>query len=59
MFFLTIRFLFLFMYVILMDKFKITEYNPICKVLTEVYLIIRIPHSTVIIDFGQREKANL
>ena len=28
---------------------NINEYNPICKVFTEVFLIARIPHSTVLI----------
>ena len=32
-----------------MDTFKKTEYNPICKVFTEVFLIARIPHSTILI----------
>ena len=32
-----------------MGKFKKTEYNPICKVFTQVFLIARIPHSTVLI----------
>ena len=40
-------------------RLKMTEYNPICKLLTEVFLITRIPHSTVLIHFGQREKAIL
>ena len=29
--------------------FKKTEYNPICMVFAEVFLIVRIPHSTVLI----------
>ena len=33
----------------LMDTFKKTEYNPISKVFTEVFLIARIPHSTILI----------
>ena len=44
---------------LLMDRLKITEYNLICKVFTEVSLIVKIPHSTVLIHFGQREKAIL
>ena len=32
-----------------MGKFKKTEYNPICMVFTEAFLIFRIPHSTVLI----------
>ena len=32
-----------------MVKFKKAEYNRICKVFTEVFLIARIPHSTVFI----------
>ena len=43
----------------LMATFKMTEYNPVCKVFTEVFLIARIPHSTVLIHFGPREKAIL
>ena len=42
-------FLFLFLVMCLMTKFKKTEYNLICKVFTEVFLITRIPHSTVLI----------
>ena len=42
-----------------MGTFKKTEYSPICKVFTEVFLIVRIPHSTVLIHFGLREKAVL
>ena len=33
----------------LMGMFKKTEYNPICKVFTEVFLIARIPHSTILL----------
>ena len=33
----------------LMGKFKKTEYNPICKVFTEIFLIPKIPHSTILI----------
>ena len=43
----------------LMGTFKKTEYNPICKVFTEVFLIARIPHSTFLIHFCQRESAIL
>ena len=43
----------------LMDIFKITEYNPICKAFKEVFLIVKIPHSTDMIYFGPREKAIL
>ena len=32
-----------------MGTFKKTEYNPIRTVFTEVFLIVRIPHSTVLI----------
>ena len=32
-----------------MGTFKKIEYNPICKVFTEVFLIARIPHFTVLI----------
>ena len=47
----TNKFLFLFLSLVmcLMSKFKKTEYNLICKVFTEVFLITRIPHSTVLI----------
>ena len=41
----------------LIGTFKVSEYNPIYKVLTEVFLIARILHSTVLIHFGPREKA--
>ena len=43
----------------LMGKFKKTECNPICKVFTIFFLIARIPHSTVLIHFRQRQKAIL
>ena len=33
----------------LMGTFKNTEYNKICKVFTEVFLITRIPYSAVLI----------
>ena len=33
----------------LMGKFKKTEYSPICKVFAEVFLIVRVPHCTVLI----------
>ena len=33
----------------LMGTFKKTEYNLICKVFTDVFLIARIPHSLVLI----------
>ena len=51
MFFFFYKFLFLFLFLVmcLMSKFKKTEYNLICKVFTEVFLITRIPHSTVLI----------
>ena len=48
-----------FSYTFLMATFKMTEYNPVCKVFTEVFLIARIAHSTVLIHFGPREKAIL
>ena len=32
-----------------MGTFKKIEYNPICKVFAEVFLITRIPHFTVLI----------
>ena len=32
-----------------MGTFKKTEYNPIRTVFREVFLIVRIPHSTVLI----------
>ena len=59
LFFFQSNFFFFLLYMFLMDRFKITEYNLICKVFTEVSLIVKIPHSTVIIYFGQREKAIL
>ena len=43
----------------LMGIIKMAEYNPICNIFTEVFLITRIPHSTVLIYFGPREKAIL
>ena len=33
-----------------------TEHNPISKVFTEIFLIARIPHHTVLINFPQRER---
>ena len=42
-----------------MSMFKKTDYSLICKVFTEDFLIARIPHATVLIHFGQREKAIL
>ena len=42
-----------------MGMFKKTEHNPICKALTEAFLITRILHYTVLIHFCQREKAIL
>ena len=39
--------------------FKKTEYKSICKLLTENFLVTRIPHFTVLIYFGQRENAIL
>ena len=35
-----------------MDTFEKTEYNPICKVFTQVFLMARIPHYTVIYGCG-------
>ena len=40
---------FFFLYVF-NARFKKTEYNPICTVFTEAFLIVRIPHSTVLIS---------
>ena len=40
-------------------RLKKTEYNLICKLLTDVFLITRIPHSEALIHFGQRETAIL
>ena len=54
-----IKFVVIFIVRFWMDTFKMTEYNRICKVFTDVFLIVRIPHSTVIINLGQREKAIL
>ena len=42
-----------------MGMLKMTEYNTIRKVFTEVSLIARIPHFTVLVHVGQREKAIL
>ena len=38
-----------------------TEYNPICKLLTEVFLIARTPNSTVLIHLvkGKRQSCEL
>ena len=41
-----------------MGMFKKTEYNPICKVFTEVFVIARIPHFTVPIHL-EKGKGNL
>ena len=43
----------------LMGMFKNIEYNLMCKVFAEDFLIARTPHSTVLIHLGQREKAIL
>ena len=43
----------------LMGTFKMIEDKPICKVFTEVFVIARILHSTVLIHFSPREKAIL
>ena len=48
-----ISFPFSFSYSCLMGLFKKTEYSPICKVFTEVFLIATIPHSTVLTYFRQ------
>ena len=39
-----------------MGTFNKTEYNPICKVFTEVFLIARIPRSN---SFLSKEESNL
>ena len=54
-----ISFPFSFSCTCLMGTFEKTECNSMCKVFTEVFLIARIPHSTVLIHFVQREKAIL
>ena len=41
-----------------MGMFKKTEYNPICKVFMEVFVIARIPHFTVLIHL-EKGKGNL
>ena len=51
-----IFFLFSFSYMCLMGTFKKTECNSMCKVFTEIFLIARIPHSTVLIHL---EEGNL
>ena len=55
LFLLQSSFFFSFSCMCLMGTFKKTEYNPSCKVFTEVFLIARIPHFTVLIHFRQRE----
>ena len=57
-FYSQISFSFYFSGTCLMGTFKKSEYNLICKVFT-VFLITRIPHSSALIHFGQREKAIL
>ena len=42
-----------------MGKFKKTEYNPICKVFTEVFLIARIPHSTFLISEADVQRCSV
>ena len=42
-----------------MDTFKKTEYNPISKVFTEVFLIARIPHSTILITEAVIQKCSV
>ena len=48
-FHIQISFPFFFSCTCLVGKFKKAEYTLICKVFTEVFLIARIPHSTVLI----------
>ena len=38
-----------------MGMFKKTD-NMICKIFTEVFLMTRIPHFTIFIHIGQRDK---
>ena len=40
----------------LMGMLEKTEYNLICNIFSEIFLITRIPHSTVLIHFCEREK---
>ena len=51
-FFTQVSFPFSFSCTCLMGTFKKTEYNLICKVFTEVFLIARIPYSIVLITEG-------
>ena len=54
-----ISFPFSFSCMYLMGTFKKTEYNPICMVFTEVFLIVRIPHSTVLITEAVVQKCSV
>ena len=54
-----ISFPFFFSCTCLMGKFKKTEYNPICKVFTEVFLIARIPHSTFLISKADVQRCSV
>ena len=42
-----------------MGTFKKTEYDLICKAFTGVFSIAKIPHSTVLTHFSEKEKAIL
>ena len=52
-------FTFLFSCTCLMGKFKKTEYNPICKVFAEVFLIVRVPHCTVLITEAGAQRCSV
>ena len=43
----------------LMGKFKKTEYDSICKVFTEDFLIARIPHFTVLITEADVQRCSV
>ena len=42
-----------------MGNFKKTEYNPICEVYTEDFLIARIPHFTVLITEAEVQRCSV
>ena len=51
LFYNEISFPFSFSSMCLMDMLKKTEYNSICTVFAENFLIAKIPHSTILIHF--------
>ena len=60
--FTTIFFFFFYFFLsctCLMGKFKKIEYSPICKVFAEVFLIVRVPHCTVLITEAGAQRCSV